>query len=151
MRISQFVFISALVLAGCQTEPTRTIFKPGATYEQTQDALDACKIASLREIPQSMATQTTGGFYSPGTVQCSTVGGFTSCNQVGGVNIPAQSTSYDVNEGLRDRFIDRCLASKGFAVLDIPACKTADQKAKAKVQKDAGLRPSCAAGPMLAN
>lgn len=143
--------LAVLLLSGCQTEPTRTITKPGATYAQTQAALDACKIASFREIPQSMAAETSGGFYNPGTVQCSSVGGFTTCNRIGAVNIPASTSTYDVNAGLRDRYIDQCLRAKGFEVLDLPTCSSAEQTKKAKAMKDAGRRPSCAAGPMLAD
>jgi hypothetical protein len=32
------------------------------------------------------------------------------------VNIPASSTSYDVNSDLRDRYITNCLERRGFTV-----------------------------------
>lgn len=139
-----------LALAACQSPSSSfVVWKPGASYDQTQRDTDQCRIAALREVPQSLATQVSGGVYVPGNVQCSTIGTLTSCNRVGGVNIPASSTTYDVNEELRSRQINRCLQAKGYSVTVLPDCVGDTQKTKAAADKAAGRKPSCAGGASL--
>lgn len=107
--LKKLQLVAVLLLAGCQTGPVPAAFKPGTNASQRQADYDQCKIASLREIPQAMATQVSGGVYTPGSVQCRTIGTITSCSESGGLNIPATATTYDANHGLRDRFINRCM------------------------------------------
>ncbi|HEV2898831.1 MAG TPA: hypothetical protein VGX71_13545 [Pseudaminobacter sp.] len=123
-----------MAIAGCQTGPTLVTFKPGTTHPERQFAFDQCKIESLQVIPQAMATQTSGGYYNPGTVQCSTIGNYTSCNRVGAVNIPATSSTHDQNQQLRDRFLSRCLASRGYQLLERPICQSEAERQQAYSQ-----------------
>ncbi|WP_155256380.1 hypothetical protein [Mesorhizobium loti] len=123
--------VAVLLLAGCQTGPVPAAFKPGTNASQRQADYDQCKIASLREIPQAMATQVSGGVYTPGSVQCRTIGTITSCSESGGLNIPATATTYDANHGLRDRFINRCMMQKGYSILSRPACSSESERLKA--------------------
>lgn len=129
-----------------------TTYKAGSTHVDRQLAVDQCRIASLKEIPQSMATQVSGGYYNPGTVSCSTVGNYTSCNNVGAVNIPATATSYDQNQSLRDRFINRCLQDKGYQLIpNIPVCGSeAERKAALYSPQPASAAAfKCSAGVRL--
>lgn len=142
--------VVALVAVGCTTtEPARYIYKAGATRVDKQAALDACKIDSFQRIPQSVVSETNGGYYNPGHLQCSTVGTSTNCYRVGAVNIPATTNTYDVNEGLRGRFIAQCLVNKGYSVVDLPACPTPEAKAEAQKAADSGQLPKCATGRNL--
>jgi hypothetical protein len=125
---------AALFLAGCQTGPLPSAFKPGTTASQRQFDYDQCKVASLQEIPQAMATQMSGGVYSPGTVQCRTIGTYTSCNESGGLNIPATATTYDANQELRGRYITRCMTAKGYSILNLPMCTTAEARQRAATE-----------------
>ncbi|MER9175281.1 hypothetical protein NKH72_17020 [Mesorhizobium sp. M0955] len=126
-------WFAVLLLTGCQTGPQPSAFKPGSTAPQRQLDYDQCKISSLREIPQAMATQINPGVHTPGTVTCNTYGTSTYCNEMGGLNIPASSSTYDANQGLRDRFIARCMVEKGYSIVDRPACPTAEARQKAAV------------------
>ncbi|RWN94736.1 hypothetical protein [Mesorhizobium sp.] len=140
----------AAVIAGCQTGPAPIIFKPGVDLNSTVVALDQCKIDSFKEIPQSLATDVRPGYNNPGTIQCNTYGTMVTCNRIGAVNIPASSTTYDVNGELRDRYIVRCLQSNGFTVkMDGRACVTEAETKKALADRAAGQFPQCAvkAGP----
>lgn len=52
--------IAGLILAACQTTPNHSglvpvIFKAGSESAERQRDFDACKIASFKEIPQSMS------------------------------------------------------------------------------------------------
>lgn len=120
------------------------VFKPGVSLADSVAASDQCRIASLREIPQAMATQVSGGYYNPGTVQCNTIGYSTFCNRVGSVNVPPSSTTYDANQDLRDRYITRCLQAKGFSVTPSRPCARGSETDKALQDRQNGIKPSCA-------
>lgn len=139
----RYIF-AALAIAGCQSTPAYVVFKPGVDLNSTQTATDQCKIASFREIPQSLATQINPGYNNPGTIQCNTYGTMTTCNRVGAINIPASSTTYDVNAELRDRYIVRCLEGQGFGVKLARACATKSEVTKALADRAAGQFPTCA-------
>lgn len=127
-------FLSALplvILAGCQTNTLPSTYKAGSTGPERQYAFDQCKIASLREIPQAMATDYNSGYYNPGTVQCNRIGNMTTCNRVGAVNIPASASTYDANAGLRNRYIGQCMQRRGFDFKILSACPTAEERQRA--------------------
>ncbi|GLS39743.1 hypothetical protein GCM10010869_53400 [Mesorhizobium tianshanense] len=137
--------LAVVILAGCQTGPTPIVFKPGVDLRSTVAAVDQCKIASFRDIPQSIATDYHPGYSNPGTVQCNTYGTVVSCNTIGAVNIPGSTTTYDVNQGLRDRYIVRCLEAKGFGVkFDGRACATQSEVNQAMKDRANGQFPKCA-------
>lgn len=113
---TRFALTLTGLLAGCVSSPQAVVTKPGVSPAGVQAAVDSCKIASFKEIPQTMATDYRPGVHTPGSVQCNAIGTYVSCQNVGGVNIPASSTSYDVNSDLRDRYITNCLERRGFTV-----------------------------------
>jgi hypothetical protein len=129
----RFILATVAVVAGCQTGPMPSAFKPGSTFSQRQFDYDQCKIASLKEIPQAMATQINPGVHTPGTVTCNTIGSSTYCNEMGGLNIPATASTYDVNEGLRGRYISSCMMRKGYSIIVRPACASAEARQKAAI------------------
>lgn len=111
----------------------------------TVAAIDECKIQSFKEIPQTIGTDVNPGYNNPGTLQCSTASHATSCYRVGAVNIPATTTTYDVNQELRDRYVTRCLEVSGFKVkLDGRICATQAETEKALVDRAEGRFPQCA-------
>lgn len=112
------------VLSGCVEQPMLLIHKTGSTMEERRYALDQCEFEAINVVPRAMATQVSGGYYSPGSIQCSTIGMMTSCNRVGAINIPATATTYDANQDLRTRYIARCLERSGFNVYERPVCRT---------------------------
>lgn len=139
-----------LIVAACQSSgPIQYLHKPGVGLAGKQAALDQCKIASFREVPQTLATETTGGYYNPGTVQCSSVNGLTTCNTVGAVNIPATSSTYDTNAALRGRYINRCLRAKGFSITVLQPCQGDAAKKAARLAEAEGRIPACSLGSML--
>lgn len=139
------------LIAGCQSGPVLMAYKPGTDFQQRQFEYDQCKIASLQQIPQALTTQVSGGYYNPGTVQCHTIGNTVSCNRVGQVNIPPTSSTYDVNEGLRGRFMDRCMTSKGYTLIERPICQDDGATAKALYdpQPASAAEVTCSAGVPL--
>ncbi|RWH34440.1 MAG: hypothetical protein EOQ80_33110 [Mesorhizobium sp.] len=126
-----------------QSGQPRIVFDP--TRHASGSTTPPIKIDSFKEIPQSLATDVRPGYNNPGTIQCNTYGTIVTCNRIGAVNIPASSTTYDVNGELRDRYVVRCLQSKGFTVkMDGRACATEAETKRALADREAGQFPQCA-------
>jgi hypothetical protein len=104
----------AHLLFACAADPVAIIYKQGTMQSERQAALDGCKIASFKEIPQNIATAHSPGYFNPGTLNCTTIGYSTTCNRIGAVNIPSSSTNYDVNEDLRIRYVVNCMRRQGY-------------------------------------
>jgi hypothetical protein len=135
MRGGYFIpALACILLVSCQTGPVTVPFKAGITYSDMERDIDMCRISSFKEIPQSIATQISPGYSNPGFVHCTGSGAFITCNNYGGVNIPPSSYNYDVNQGLRDRYVGRCLQSKGYIMIQKPIC-TAEQTKKPELDR----------------
>lgn len=118
-----------LALVACQTGPMTVLYKEGSTRPQRQEAYDQCYIQSLREVPQNMVTEVSGGEIVPGFISCREDDDRTYCAEVGGYSTPISSTTYDTNERLRNRVVNRCLEDKGYARIERPRCDTREQRA----------------------
>ncbi|WP_180901182.1 hypothetical protein [Martelella soudanensis] len=121
-------------LVACQTGPVSVLYKEGSTRTERQEAYDQCFIAALKDVPQNMVTEVTGGYSYPGYVSCNSDGDTTVCGEVGGYTTPVESYSYDTNEKLRKRLINRCLSDKGFSGVEIPYCQTKEERAAYQMQ-----------------
>lgn len=116
--------LAGLSVAACTTanQQVRYVAKPGVNLAGTQAALDQCRIASFKEIPQTMATDVQPGVSIPGRINCNTIGSLTTCTQAGGLDIPATAQTYDVNGPLRDRFMESACATQASRS---PCCRSA--------------------------
>lgn len=122
--------VVTLGLVGCTVSgPQKLVHKTGSTHSERMAALDNCQFEAIRAVPRAMGVASTGGYYNPGSIQCSTIGNSTSCNRVGAVNIPSTTYSYDANQELRERYIDRCLWNAGFETIEKPVCRTQQEAA----------------------
>lgn len=130
MRIVIVVAL-AIVVGACQTGPSYLIHKTGSSYTQRINASDACKIAALKDVPQTNAIASTPGYYNPGYTTCTSFG----CTTVGGGYTPGSTYSYDPNQSLRDRQINRCLNRKGYTLVEKPLCISEADKAKALAER----------------
>lgn len=122
-----------MMLSGCST--VTLLWKPGTSVTQKQYDYDECTIEAIRKVPVNQVTNYTPGYYSPGTTQCRRVGDKVACYQVGEVNIPGNISTYDKNQALRTRVLDRCLAAKGYQQKQVPVCTNSQQKAEADKAK----------------
>ena len=84
----------------------------------------------------------TGGYSSPGSVHCTTIGSMTTCNPIGGINIPASAQSYDANSATRSRYMARCLQQKGYSVLKRPICQTETEIASVQTADESPQLPA---------
>lgn len=90
--IPAIAVLSAL-LAGCETTQEQSMF---AGYSQEQ--IDRCELASFKEIPQAVGTMSIDNtnYFTTGTPQ-----------------MRNRLVPVDMNAGLRNRYISRCLAATG--------------------------------------
>lgn len=149
--MKRFLPIVSLILAGCQAGPQLTLYKAGSLPAERQAAYDTCKIASFRDIPQSMVTEYTPGYRDPGILQCDVDGTSTSCWTVGAFDMPPRAISRDVNAALRARAVERCLNAGGYQLLRLPPCKAAErQSLLARPQPENARQMTCRAdnGPL---
>jgi hypothetical protein len=125
-------------LTGCTGlfGPVEVVHKTGSSFAQRQQAVDECKIASFQSIPQAMVTEVSPGISSTPQTQCTTDGNQTLCVERSDMIIPPQVTTRDANAGLRSRFVNRCLQSKGFDMIERPICTKAQDRAAWRATRD---------------
>lgn len=117
----------AVALTGCATvdkRPKSAVLwhKTGSTIEMKQRDKDQCRVASLRSIPQVMVQDFYGGSFDPGHVDCDDLGGKTSCQIRGSYYSPPKIYNYDVNQRLRNQFVEHCFKGKGYKPVVKPYC-----------------------------
>ncbi len=136
-------------LLGCAGGSVPMLYKAGTLAPQRQADIDACTIASLKEIPQVIATRATGGYTVPGELECTTVDDRTICREVGRRDVPAERRDYDVNALLRQRYVNRCLTERGYAIIERPVCATREERAKVLREPHPATPEelTCSAGP----
>jgi len=139
MKKMLFVGAVVLILTGCITPvATTALFNPGVTVAKKQRDLDQCKIASFRQVPQTVVSHVSGGYYHAGDVRCrertgdKDKGKGVYCERVGQVYIPPSTTMRDVNANLRWRFVRGCLEDKGYRVVEqLRGCLDAAERQRA--------------------
>lgn len=129
MKSATLLTAAGIVLAGCVSSGAlNVIYKEGSSRTQRTTAVDDCRIEALGKVPQRLTTDYSPEYSKPGSMQCSTIGTTTKCNRVGAVSIPGKVSAYDANQKMRDRVINRCLIAKGFGIIQVPQCATANDK-----------------------
>ncbi|MTH98895.1 hypothetical protein [Roseibium sp. RKSG952] len=144
LKVVKMAVLSAFVASGCQSlgGTVNFVHKTGSTLAQRQNAMDACQVSALQQVPPAYKTRTIGGYG----------GGF--CNGwtcYGSGGFYPDTISYDPNDALRARQFNKCLASKGYTIMARPSCTTrteADAYRSAKRQASAS-RIDCVAGEPL--
>ena len=123
------LLLPALLLAGCQTTGMTSYgFKEGATVTTKSRDVFECRLAATQQVPVNTQIETTPTYTTPTyTTPLQTTCNGTSCVTTGGVTtggqiMGGQTYSYDANAGLREEFIHRCLAGKGYRFVDLPKC-----------------------------
>ncbi|MCZ0810944.1 MAG: hypothetical protein ACQEVT_11940 [Pseudomonadota bacterium] len=115
-RIFLAPLAALLALAACS--PPALYHKPGATVAQLDRDETACQVAALRQVPEQIRTRYTPPEYRMEPI-CFANGACTWRR----VQIrAAQYERYDANQGLRARVARQCMADRGYARIELPAC-----------------------------
>jgi hypothetical protein len=122
-KYSMISIIIALATSSCAPSTVDLYYKVGTDFQDVQLARDECKMSSFGVIPQNMMVEQTPGYHDPGNLVCDGYGTFLACRRVGSFTVPGRTYTYDVNQGIRDRYVERCMADKGFALAEVKTCQ----------------------------
>ena len=106
------------VVSACA--PLRTYYKEGEQVAQLQTDQTRCEVAALKEVPVNNQIRYTPERYIPERQICNRDG---KCVIDGGYWTGGESYTVDVNEDLRIRVTDQCMATQGYAKVEIPRCE----------------------------
>jgi hypothetical protein len=115
--------------AGCHSMgfvpggPALAWSKPDTTRAQSRLDGEECMLEAAENIQPAMGVATTPGFSSPGSLMCNSIGTMTTCNNVGAVNIPPSTYSYDANNPTRQLYVKVCMEKKGYVQVQSHFCQ----------------------------
>lgn len=116
MRVPSPLLAIAL-LAACA--PLSTYYKPGVSVARLNTDETACEVSSLRDAPVANQLRQRPPVFVPGGRICNAAG---VCYQRPGHWVSGGYYTVDVNQGLRVRLMDMCMARKGYQPVSIPRC-----------------------------
>ncbi|WP_299298759.1 hypothetical protein [uncultured Tateyamaria sp.] len=108
-----------LVLCGCL--PVSTYYAEGVSFAELDRDNTRCDVAALRDAPVAHQTRQHAPRYVPHRV-CNAAG---HCHTNGGVWVPGDIYSVDVNADLRKRVKAQCMGDRGYSPVELPACPPA--------------------------
>ncbi len=113
-----------LVLLSCvaSCSPLSLYYKPGASVAQLQIDTTNCEVQALRDAPVANQIRRSPPIFYPGRRYCDPNG---RCYTSPGYWVDGPLYTVDVNEGLRERVTNQCMAQKGYAPASIPQCPQA--------------------------
>lgn len=111
-----FVAIAILSLSGCL--PVSTYYAEGVTAAKFTRDDTGCDVQALRDAPVANQTRQYPSRYVPRRV-CDASG---NCFDRGGYWVPGEIYTVDVNAELRTRVKGQCMADRGYAPVQLPAC-----------------------------
>lgn len=118
MRISvAFFALVPVVLSGCV--PLSIYYREGVSVTRAERDTLACEVKALKDAPVANQIRVTPPRWVPGRRSCNSAG---QCTVYPGYYLPGRTYTVDANAGLRKRVEVQCMATKGYAPVDIPAC-----------------------------
>lgn len=109
--------VSAIGLTACV--PLSIYYREGVSVTRAQSDTLNCEVQAIKDAPVSNQTRVTPPRWVPQRQSCNSSG---QCTVIPGYYLPGQTYTVDVNAGLRKRVETQCMANKGYAPVDIPAC-----------------------------
>lgn len=117
-------FIAPLALVACEAPTDHYLYRQGASVSQADSDYFECKLSAARAVPTDARVGTTPTYTTPVQTNCYTVGYSVQCNTTGGQTYGGQTYTYDANKKLRNSYLARCLASRGYSATELPVCDT---------------------------
>lgn len=114
--------VAMLSVGACQPTTENYLFRKGGSVAQTDKDYFECELAASRGVPQDTRIATTPVYTNPVQTNCYQVGYSVQCNTTGGQVYGGNTYTYDANSKLRATYFARCLASRGYQVVELPRC-----------------------------
>ena len=131
------VFLLALASCG----PLPVYYRDGSDQTRTNSDVTNCQVAALKAAPIALETRQHPPTYYPAERHCDG----DNCWVRPGYWVPGQIYTVDLNEALRQRVEQNCMAQKGYQRLELPRCDQAEIAALSSQEGPGGLTPySCA-------
>ena len=114
MRVMAALFL-LLITSACL--PLQTFYAEGVSFAALERDETRCDVAALKDAPVATVVRQGPPRYVR-TRHCSDG----HCTYSGGIWVPGDVYSVDVNADLRARVKAQCMAGKGYRPVEIPAC-----------------------------
>lgn len=118
------LFPVALALAACG--PMSLYHRAGVSVSRMQADTTECQVQALRDAPVANQIRQRPPIYFPGQRVCNAAG---NCWSAPGYWIDGGIYTVDVNQDLRARVTDMCMARRSYTPVSLPACSPAVQRA----------------------
>ena len=115
--ISLSLPVALFLLAGCDAGLS-TYYKTGAQVSRLKTDTVNCEVKALKDAPVAMQTRQRAPIFYPGTQICNGA----TCYYRPGFWVDGGFYTVDVNQGLRERVLDQCMAQKGYQPVNLPRC-----------------------------
>ena len=99
--------------------PLTVYHRPGVSEAQLDREYLACEVSALKQAPVANQIRQHPPRYYPGHRYCNSEG---ACWTTPGYWIDGGSYTVDVNQGVRSRLLQSCMAKKGYLQQDLPRC-----------------------------
>lgn len=106
--------------------PLTTYYREGAELNRLLADETSCEVDALAKAPVANEVRRAPPRYIPARRYCDAKG---KCHERGGYWIPGELYTVDVNAPLRRKVELQCMAVKGYAPVEIPACPPGIKKA----------------------
>lgn len=116
MKTLMRIIVAGLVVGACG--PLSLYYKPGVQVTRMQSDATRCEVEALRDAPVANQIRQRPPIYFPGNRYCTGNG----CYYNPGYWADGGLYSVDLNQDLRRRVLDMCMAKKGYQPISIPRC-----------------------------
>jgi len=128
MKQIAVLFGAVLALAACG--PLSLYYRPGVSVSRMQNDQTNCQVSALRKAPVANQVRQRPPIYFPGRQVCNSTG----CYYSPGYWVDGGIYTVDVNQDLRARVEDQCMARKGYQPVSVPLCSGAIKSAVTPAQ-----------------
>ncbi len=124
MRLFPLSLVVLFVLAACDNSLS-TYYRPGVSVNRLNTDTTRCEVKALQDAPIANQVRQRPPIYIPGQRYCTASG----CYYGPGYWVGGGYYTVDLNQGLRGRVMELCMAQKGYQPVQFPRCSSAVSKA----------------------
>lgn len=114
---AKIMVVAPLALTACL--PVKTYYREGVSVTRLDRDTLQCEVKALKAAPVANQTRVEPPQYVPPREVCDNTG---KCTVRPGFFLPPETYTVDVNRSLRQRVEKQCMADRGYAPVELPAC-----------------------------